>query len=327
MQEETSWRDLLGRIVADPQERQRIALSMGINPVTLQRWVANESHPRIQSLHELLAALPDQRAILLPLIEKDVRGFRRFDDTSTEGPELIPSEFYMRVCRSRAITPQGIGFSALSDLILQQALDHFDPQRLGIGISIARCLLSNTDAISSLLADIGRGSPPWESTMEHERMLLGAESLAGYAASTGQLVTIADLYEQEILLPSSVGTWEKSAVAVPIVFEGKIGGSLLISSTQQAHFSPARCRLAEDYADLLAIAMQPEQFVEPSRIRLRILPSQEEQRPFLMQFRTRVHHICQTQAIPISAAELQAWQQIEHELIQFQVAQQTHAPH
>jgi hypothetical protein len=54
MQELSSWRLLLGQLIHDPQERNRIANELGINPATLVRWVHNETNPRPQNLSQLL---------------------------------------------------------------------------------------------------------------------------------------------------------------------------------------------------------------------------------------------------------------------------------
>ncbi len=38
----SSWRELLGRIIADPQEKQPIVNELSINPITLNRWIKGE---------------------------------------------------------------------------------------------------------------------------------------------------------------------------------------------------------------------------------------------------------------------------------------------
>ena len=37
-----SWSELLGRIIADLQEKQRIVNELSINPITLNRWIKGE---------------------------------------------------------------------------------------------------------------------------------------------------------------------------------------------------------------------------------------------------------------------------------------------
>src|SRR6266851_1330869 len=58
MQSPKTWRQLLGTIVSDPQEEQRLIDIMGIRPITLVRWVQNKSEPRPYFLRQLLDALP-----------------------------------------------------------------------------------------------------------------------------------------------------------------------------------------------------------------------------------------------------------------------------
>ncbi len=71
MQEPPTWRDLLGSIIQDPHERQRIANELGVNPVTLMRWVHNEATPRQQNLQLLFKALPQHQTVLRELIAEE----------------------------------------------------------------------------------------------------------------------------------------------------------------------------------------------------------------------------------------------------------------
>ena len=71
MQEPPTWRDLLGSIIQNAHERQRIANELGVNPVTLTRWIHNESIPRKQNLQHLLRVLPQHRKVLHELFTKE----------------------------------------------------------------------------------------------------------------------------------------------------------------------------------------------------------------------------------------------------------------
>src|SRR5258708_22226343 len=64
----SSWRELLGRIIADPQEKQRVVNELGINPITLVRWVKGEVIPRDENLRRLLEVLPAHREALAQLL-------------------------------------------------------------------------------------------------------------------------------------------------------------------------------------------------------------------------------------------------------------------
>src|SRR5271157_1982543 len=171
MQEPSTWRDLLGSVIQDPQERRRIANELGINPVTLTRWVNKEASPRPQSLQRLLKILPQHRKVLLELLVNDFEGFAAEpEDALTEDLQhKIPSEFYNRVLRTRATIPKVLRFSSLCDLILQQALEQLDPQRLGLAIIVVRCMLPSQEGkIRSLRESVGRGTHPWEGKLDQQ---------------------------------------------------------------------------------------------------------------------------------------------------------------
>ncbi len=324
MQEPPTWRDLLGSIIQDPQERQRLANESGVNPVTLTRWVNKEATPRSQSLHRLLEALPQHRKALLELIVKEFQGFTiEAEDALTEGlPQKIPGEFYVRVLRTRALIPKVLRFGSLCDLILQQGLEQLDPQRLGLAIVVARCMPPSREGkIRSLRECAGRGTSPWESNLEQQAILLGAESLVGQAVTLGHLVVNQFLSESQSFVPGYRGLWEESAAAAPIMFEGNIAGCLLVSSTQPNYFPPSRQTLVENYADLLAVAFEPGEFTETKRIELSLMPFQEVQRPYLSGFRQRlidtmVQATRNQHLLSVNEVEQLVWQQYEEELLQ-----------
>src|SRR5215472_6422154 len=114
MQEEKTWRELLGSIIQDPQERRRLANELNINPVTLTRWVNNESSPRPHSIQRLLNALPQHRkALHEQLLNEFGSLIVESEDTLTEELQYkVPSEFYTRVLRTRATIPQVLRFSS-----------------------------------------------------------------------------------------------------------------------------------------------------------------------------------------------------------------------
>ena len=97
MQEVQTWRELLGYIIRDNKEKQRITEELGITPITLNRWVNGESDPRSQNMRLLITVLPQYREQLIELIRQE-KGLSDFtlpppDDLVTD----IPSEFYARV--------------------------------------------------------------------------------------------------------------------------------------------------------------------------------------------------------------------------------------
>ena len=324
MQEPPTWRELLGRIISDPQERQRIANELRISPVTLTRWVNKEFKPRLQNLRQLLNVLPEHRKMLLESITEEFPDFfaSLVENEAEDAQQEIPSVFYTRVLRTRATLSTMLRFSSICNLVLLQALGQLDPHRLGLAIIVARCMPpSSENKIRSLRESAGRGTLPWKSDLEQEAILLGAESLAGYAITSRRLVFNQNLKEGHSLFPAYRGVWEESAAAAPITFEGNIAGSLLVSSTQPNYFLPSRLNLIANYADLIGLAFGSEEFYEPQLIELGLVPTQAEQRLYLSHFRQRVANMMvqaarNLQPITIIEAEQLVWQQIEGELLQ-----------
>ena len=156
--------------------------------------------------------------------------------------------------------------------------------------------------------------------MEQQSILLGVESLTGYAVMSLQLMVNQNLREKRIYVAGYRGQWEESAASTPIKRCGGVAGSLLVSSTQPDYFVPARCMLVEQYAALLASAFACEDFYEPQLIELGLVPSAQEQRPYFSGFQQRVLQLMKEAAreqrpMTYSQAEQQVWQQIEEELL------------
>ena len=323
MQEATTWRELLGSIIQDPQERRRLANELGVNPVTLTRWVNGESSPRSQSIQRLLNALPQHRKALHDQLLDEFGGLiSEPEDTLTEDSlSKIPSEFYIRVLRTRATIPQVLRFSSLCDLILQQALEQLDPNRKGIAATIVRCMTPAADKkIHSLRESVGRGTPPWESNLDQHAILLGAESLAGNAVSFGRIVVNQNLLEEQSLSPGYHGQGEESAAAAPIMLEGKVAGCLLVSSSETDYFDQSRQILIESYADLIALSFESAEFYDTRHIELGLVPFQEVQKLYLASFRQRLSDTMilaakNKQPLTIYQAEQIVWQQFEAEML------------
>src|SRR5436309_8043177 len=101
------WREMLGRIIHDTSERQRIAQILGVSPVTLMRWANNTSSPRPQNLQHLLQAVPEYRNSLLELILEEFPDFITTpNEESAECWGEIPSSFYAHAIRAFATTPK-----------------------------------------------------------------------------------------------------------------------------------------------------------------------------------------------------------------------------
>jgi len=316
-----TWRDLLGMVIKDPQEKQRLAIELGVSQLTLVRWANNESKPRLQNLHLLVKALPEYRTSLPALIVHEFEEFSSAVESNDETSDEIPSTFYARVFQANAELTPSLRPWLMRDIILQQALEQLDPRRQGMAIIVVQCMPPTKENIVRSLREVmGRGTSPWNRDLEQQAILLGAESMAGYVVTTGHPMTIQNLNEDQSIFPARRAQWEESSTAHPILRGNLVAGCLLISSTRPNYFTPERLTLSRNYADLLALAFAPEEFYELEHIKLGVMPQYDIQRLHLATFQERVYRILVEAARnnePIDGvqAEKLAWQQLEGELL------------
>jgi transcriptional regulator with XRE-family HTH domain len=327
MHEDKTWREYLGTIITNAKEKQRIVEELGIQPITLNRWISGESEPRPHNLRRLLTILPHHRDQLIELIKKE-KGFEEFSNLASEDVQNeISSEFYSKIFVTLASSTHNLRIWSICSLILQEALDQLDTERLGMAIWIVRCMPpSGPDCkVRSLRETIGLGTSPWSGHLEQKAMFLGAESLAGNVVSLCRPSVIENLDEEHNLMPASRVDDEKSAAIYPILYTGRIAGVLMVSSTQYNYFlSQSRATLLQQYADLAALAFEPEDFYASEDISLCVMPSHEEQKPAFANFRQRVADIMidaanRNERLSNVQADLLVWHQLEEELLRIPV--------
>ena len=314
------WREFLGSIITNPVEHDRIATEIGIHSVTLSRWVSGESSPRSHNMRQLLRALPkSQRSQLQSLLEKVSLDISDIEIDISE--QEIPYKFIMEVLDARASIPDLLRFWSITRLILQQALRHLDPERVGLAITVVRCMPPRDGKIRSLRESVGLGTPPWGGDLEEKALLLGAESLAGHVTISCRLEHIGDLQANKTFLPAYQVEHEVSAVACPIMHACRVAGCLLLSSTQTDYFAPeARLSLVRGYTNLVSLAFNPDEFYNPEIIALHIMPPPATQQTYFAGFRQRVLKRMQESVrtehrLASTEAEQLEWQQIEESLL------------
>jgi transcriptional regulator with XRE-family HTH domain len=322
-----TWRELLNNVIQDVQERQRIASLLGVNIVTLSRWVHGTSKPRPQHLRRLLNVLPEYREAMHALILREYPDFSLVINGILQEDEQdeIPSEFYARVFNAYAMTPRAQRSWSITNLVLQQALTQLDPNHIGMAITVAQCMPPLLDGkINSLRERTGYGTHPWSINLEAYSVFLGAESLAGYVVSSCHPKILQDSRSHQGIIPAHWVEWEKSAAAYPIFRANKVAGCLLVSCTEPNYFVPSRQKLIQQYADLLVLIFEPDELFDLSLINLRIMPHYRLQEAYLADFRQRVSDLMTRELrkgrpVDLKEAELQIWQQLECELL--------HLPH
>jgi transcriptional regulator with XRE-family HTH domain len=317
----TTWRALLGSVIQDAFERQRIASELGVNMVTLTRWVHGTSTPRAQHLRRLLSALPHYRDQLIELISReDESVLVGAGSAAFEEEDEIPSEFYARVFNAYAMTPRAQRSWSVTNLILQQALAQLDPHQVGMAITVVQCMSPSMDGkVNSLRERTGYGTSPWSMNLEPYAVFLGAESLAGYVASSCYPRVLQNSNEHQGIIPAHWVEWERSAAVYPIARGGKVAGCLLVSCSEPNYFSATRQKLIEQYANLLVLVFELSEFYELSQINLRVMPNYQRQAQYLSSFRQRVAE-CMTielrkgHPLDLKQAEMLIWQELEQEL-------------
>lgn len=316
-----NWHALLKSVINTTQEKQRIADILGVSLTTLTRWLNGDVRPRLQSLRPLLDALPEHRSTLLSLFKMEYGDV--FDEMGIvdEALEEIPSSFYERVLHAYGELPSPMRSWSMCDLILQQALRQLDPKRVGMEITVVRCMYhTEKRKVRSLYETMGRGTAPWSNTPQRPPMLLGAESLVGYIVTSGHAVVIQNAEEGRSLYPARWMEGEVSAAGHPITRGAGIAGCLHVSCAQPDYFTPARQALIRSYAELMALAFEPHEFYPQEDIQIHVMPSYDKQKQAFAMFRQRVSQILiqatrERIQMHIVQAEQLAWQQIEDELL------------
>lgn len=287
-EEPVTWRVLLGRLTSDVQERQRVALVLGVNPITITRWITEKSNPRNDSLRLLLKAFPSHRQQFIELIHEEIPHFFSEEGVVEEPLSEIPSAFYSNVLRTYTNSPLTLRPS-IRITILQQLLTHLDSSYIGMAISICHCVTPEPgQSVQSLREVLGRANLPWHSHLENRTQFLGVESLPGSAVSSGHSIVVQNQSEKSYLFPTHIVEQEESALASPIFSSNRMAGCLYLSSTQKDFFTELRQELVRNYIDLLALTFEPHEFYMPDQFALGTMPPYAFQQPYLKKFQTRV---------------------------------------
>ncbi|GHO88774.1 GAF domain-containing protein [Dictyobacter formicarum] len=317
---EMTWRELLRNIASDPLEQQKILDSLNINAMTLKRWINGETNPRPQNLRLLLNALPQHRKQLLLLLTMEFPFLSQEISLQEEQNALIPTAFYEQVMSTYVGVSQHMRSATVSSLILQQILKHLDPDLNGMLVYVAQCVPpAKGQKVRSLRMMSGNGTAPWSTYVEYHPQFFGAESLVGYAVSSGHLTALQTQDEIQRIFPYDQIDDVRSAAASPILLANQTVGAIYIASTQVDFFSHAHLSLIQKYVELMCLAFDKNEFYLLSDISLGVMPLREQQLPVLITFQSHV-----TQQIVLAArenrtltrlqAEKIAWQELEEKL-------------
>src|SRR5260221_10804715 len=121
-----SWRELLREVIAAPGEKERLAGELGLNAMTLTRWVMGETVPRPLNLQRLRRYLPQEYRLQF---EQLVRAEYAEPIFSTEDGPAVESgvEIFRSVLEARATSADLARSWTISLRVLQHALRQLDP--------------------------------------------------------------------------------------------------------------------------------------------------------------------------------------------------------
>lgn len=322
MEDPQTWQELLRNVISDPLEHQRIAKEMGVNQITLTRWVNRTSMPRPANLRPLLDALPQYRQKMLLFLQKDFPKFSLESPLEEDIVAEIPAVFYANIMNVYTTSPPILRSSAICITIFQQMLRHLDPLKLGLKVVVCLCMQpAEGEKVHSLYMTQGRATRPWESVIDNEIGFLGLESQVGSVVSRVHPIVMQSHKERMQSYSSHAIPYAESVAAFPLLYFDRIAGAVCVISTQQNHFTPAHIELMQSYTELLILAFEPEQFYPLKEIDLGIMPSRSVQEPYLEKFHTEVTKIMleaekSGQRLKRSEAELYVWKKLERIFLQ-----------
>lgn len=320
MQEQQTWRTLLGTLIKDPLEKQRVASELGVNSLSLTRWVEKKSTPRLESLHHLLDVFPKQRVLLLSLI---IEEFPEFSSDLLEREQLqeeIPSAFYNQVVDMLLSLPQEQIVWSICQLILQRAFEQLDPHHQSVALLITQCVPpSPGNKVRSLQSIMGMGVSPWGGNVQRQSILLGADTVPGQAVASGRPIIVQDYRD-----PRQIGHESKSGVisscTYPLLRGDRIAGTFGAVSTVSEYFLPSRQTLIQDYTKLISLAFPLNTFYSLQDIGLHVMPFSTAQLPYIATLQKRIQEMMKEgmkskEPLTYHDAEQLAWKQIEEELL------------
>ncbi len=292
--EPRSWREALGKIIQDAQEKRRLAKTLGLDARTLDRWADGTSNPRVSNLIQLIDALPAYRHTLTRLVADeypDVANRRELGEMTLEeiDPEISPV-LYDRILRDRVSELTPLTRWGICKLVLEHCVHHLDSNRSGVAAVLAQCVqpAHSEEKVRGLREEFLEFSRSWPLDRRKARYILGAESLAGIVVSSYQPAIYNDLKQEQIPV-RPVAADVISVVTYPIVSYGRVAGCLQMLSVQANYFSPVRIDLVRKYANLLSLAFLEREFYTREDLDLQLMPEASAQLLFLSSFNDRVN--------------------------------------
>jgi len=303
------------------EERKEFIQSLGVDRVSVGRWLRGEASPRTWRLQGLFKAIPPahRQAMLAALQE----AFPDFLPDAAIIPETgnengIPSIFY-QVIKAYRDFHAAERFQNICTSVLQSCLSQIDPSHLGMELVVAQCLPPGSDGkIHSLRERVGVGTYPWQNSLYEKKYYFGVESFGGYALSIGKPIIQGreecpfKLFNEQLNRVQSIG-------AFPIMRAGEVAGVfLLYSCTPSSFFTHQVLQTIDAYTMCINLAF--DEFYDVHHIALNVMPDVERQLPILAGLAKRiastmVHSAQHGEHLSPTKAEIKVLSEIEEELL------------
>lgn len=290
MEHSQNWYELLQQLVPTSQARKRLAELVGVNILTIHRWLSGASMPNPRHLRALLNALPEHKEDLLALLPYNLTDWQEDFDTLSSEEDVFPTtSFYAHIMSIYRQISMSLRASTIQQLILNDALDRLDPGQEGVALHILHCLPPrNQQPVRSLYIKAGRGTAPWNGDLEYTGMLQGIESLSGTAINHHRPLVVDRRNENSPYYPSDWAPDVLSIIATPIMSATQVAGCLMVSSTQSGTELTSNQELVVRYADLLALAVEPEEWYTQEQLQLRFMPPHDVQQSYFDHFYQKI---------------------------------------
>lgn len=319
MEEPTTWRELLGQIISDLAERQRLARALHIHPITLQRWTTGQSRPHRESLLPLLDALPRHRQQLIQLLAADYPSLAVDVVQGRDVERQIPSAFYTRVVNAFIANPPYARSATIINLVLDHIVQSLNLYQEGLLVALIQCVPpAQGQFVRSLRSTFVRNTLTSED--EHYTLLLGAESQPGQATNACHPITqrISEKTPQTFLDCHRLKTGSKGSF--PIIQVNQVAGCLHVISPHPDFFTQQIQELLHNYATLLVLAFDDDDFYNLDHVALGVMPPCEQQHPYFARFQERISQLLIQSSLnkeltTRSQAEIKVWQELEEELL------------
>ena len=325
MQEPATWRELLGQLITNLQVRTRLAAAVHVRPVTLKRWTEGATRPRIENIRLLVKNLPRETyPLFMRLLVADFPELLQDELSEERFLQGIPVEFYARALSCLALTPMSIHRQSMQDLVLQQVLQHLDPDQRGLSVTLAVCMPPRLGRkVRSLHEVSGLATPPWPRNLAERPMFLGSESLIGHAITHAHSYVINSRDEKNLFAVQWT-EYEESVAVFPILLYARIVGGLIVSSAHEHFFTQPRLAVIEGYAHLAACIFGSEESFDFDEIELGLMPPYASQCPYFADYNQRVSQkLVEAKAmgeqLTAPQARLLVWQDLEDILLQMQL--------